>query len=110
MTNTNKGLRRLLAGTGAFALALAGTFATSQLASAAPGPDQPGNPGAGSIIIHKREGAQGDAGNGTPIAEPPGDPLGGVVFTRWQLGFVDAWHLGGGIGAWQAAGKDVVTG
>ena len=27
-----------------------------------------------------------------------------------QLGFVDAWHLGGGIGAWQAAGKDVVTG
>ena len=27
-----------------------------------------------------------------------------------QLGFGDAWHLGGGIGAWQAAGEDVVTG
>ena len=26
------------------------------------------------------------------------------------LGFGDAWHLGGGIGAWQAAGEDVVTG
>lgn len=89
MTNTNKGLRRLLAGTGAFALALAGTFATSQLASAAPGPDQPGNPGAGSIIIHKREGAQNTAGDGTAITDPPGTPLGGVTFTRWQLGFLD---------------------
>ena len=27
-----------------------------------------------------------------------------------DLGFTDAWHLGGGIGAWQAAGLEVVTG
>ena len=27
-----------------------------------------------------------------------------------DLGFTNAWHLDGGIGAWQAAGHDVVTG
>lgn len=88
MTNKNTGLRRLLAGTGAFALALAGTFATAQLASADVGPDQPTAPATGSIIIHKREGAQGTAGDGTVLTPAPGEPLGGVTFTRWQLGFV----------------------
>jgi fimbrial isopeptide formation D2 family protein/LPXTG-motif cell wall-anchored protein len=89
MTNKNTGLRRLLAGTGAFALALAGTFATAQLASADVGPDQPTAPATGSIIIHKREGAQGTAGDGTVLTPAPGEPLGGVTFTRWQLGFLD---------------------
>jgi rhodanese-related sulfurtransferase len=39
-----------------------------------------------------------------------GSRSGAAIEAMKQLGFGDAWHLGGGIGAWQAAGEDVVTG
>lgn len=39
-----------------------------------------------------------------------GSRSGAAIEAMKQLGFGDAWHLGGGIRAWQAAGEDVVTG
>ena len=84
MTNTNKGLRRLLAGTGAFALALAGTFATAQLASADPGPDQVAPTKTGSLTIYKYAG--GPLGEDESLDDR--DTLEGVEFTATRVGIV----------------------
>ena len=39
-----------------------------------------------------------------------GSRSGVAVATMTEQGFTDAYHLGGGIGAWQSAGGEVVTG
>ncbi len=84
MRNT---VRRLSAGAGAFALALAGVALTGTVASADPGPDQVDPGTQGSLTIHKRVGvAEGPAGTGEVIANPGGSPLEDVTFTAWRLG------------------------
>lgn len=69
-------------------LALAFSGVASAGTESKPGPDQPGHPENGSLTIHKYEGPQGEAGDGTEWT-PTGNyhtPLGGVEFTLWQLG------------------------
>lgn len=88
MTKKNTGLRRLLAGTGAFALALAGTFATSQIASADVGPDQPKAPTSGTLTINKYSGSP------TETLDPD-NLLDGVEFTVTQVGRLVAPEGGG---------------
>lgn len=86
MTTTRTLLRRLAAGTGAVALALAGIVAGASTASAAPGPGQPGAGTSGSLTVHKHAGSTtGNPNNGTvqTIDRPP---LGGVPFTLTQRG------------------------
>lgn len=84
MRNT---VRRLSAGAGAFALALAGVALTGGAASADAGPDQVDIDTTGSLNIHKRVGvAEGEAGTGELIANPGGTGLADVTFTLWQLG------------------------
>jgi fimbrial isopeptide formation D2 family protein/LPXTG-motif cell wall-anchored protein len=73
-----------LAGTGAFALALAGTFATAQLASADPGPDQVAPTKTGSLTIYKYAG--GPLGEDESLDDR--DTLEGVEFTATRVGIV----------------------
>lgn len=87
-------LRRLAAGAGVLALALAGVFGVSSAASAAQGTDgtAPGNAPAGTtgtLVVHKYAGSpSGDTNNGTEqtIARPP---LGGVEFTVCRVDGID---------------------
>lgn len=80
-------VRRTLAGVGAVALAFGSALTMTTAANAAVGPDQPGKPAGGSLTIHKIDGAQGAAGDGTVITPAPtGTPLNNVNFTIWQLG------------------------
>lgn len=80
-------MRRLAAGTGALALAMAGAVAVGTAASAAPANiDADAD---GSLIIHKRVGDEGAAGDGTVLDPAPGDPLEGAEFTLWRLGLSD---------------------
>lgn len=82
--------RRFAAGVSALALAATGALSLGVAAHADPGPDQPGAEDRGSLTIHKREGDEGAAGDGTQMTTPPGDPLAGVEFTVYQLGREDA--------------------
>lgn len=80
MKTGNSGLRRLVAGSGALALALAGAVALAPTASAAPGPDQPNAPTSGTLTINKYGGVPVDQGGDLT------DPLTGVEFTVTQVG------------------------
>ncbi|MFY9262489.1 MAG: SpaH/EbpB family LPXTG-anchored major pilin [Arcanobacterium sp.] len=83
-----KKVKKAVAGVGAASLLTLGMFAAapSALAQDGPGPDQPGHPTTGTLIINKRVGAEGAAGDGTVIDNPTGEPLAGVTFTYWQVG------------------------
>lgn len=86
MSTQHTPLRRFTAGVGALALSLVGLGAMTTAAHAAPGPDQPDSPKAGSLHIHKYVADQSDTpGNGTE-QEIDGTPLEGVEFTIWRLG------------------------
>ena len=105
MNRKTTSLRRLAAGAGVLALALAGVFGVSSAASAAQGADgtAPGNAPAGTtgtLVVHKYAGSTtGDTNNGTEqtIARPP---LGGVEFTVCQVTGIDLTTSAG----WTAAG------
>lgn len=75
-------LRRIAAGTGAFALALAGFVGAGAAASADVGPDQPSAPDKGTLTINKYEGAPVEEGE----SPDPADLLDGVEFTVTQVG------------------------
>ncbi|MFV0375629.1 SpaH/EbpB family LPXTG-anchored major pilin [Microbacterium sp.] len=91
MTTQRKTLRGIGAAVGALALAAVGVLAAGTAAYALPGPGQQGAPTAGSLIIHKYDGLEGAAGDGSVLnPAPAGDPLAGVTFTIWQLGIDDA--------------------
>lgn len=78
---TKTTLRRLTAGMGALALAVAGVIALAVPASAAVGPDQPDAPKTGTLTINKYSGA--------PTDNPdPANLLDGVEFTVTQVGRV----------------------
>lgn len=81
-------LGRLVAGVGTFALLAATAVAGASPAQAAPGPDQPGHPEKGSLVIHKYVGSEGDKGDGTELKDTSklGKPLKGAEFTIWRLG------------------------
>lgn len=88
MTTQRTPLRRLAAGVGALALVSMTAVAFASTASAA---EPPGDgPDFGSLIIHKRVGAQGDAGNGTVKDPAPGIPLGGITFNVQRVGISNA--------------------
>lgn len=98
--------KRLLAGVGAFALAAAGLTGVG-VANAAPGPGQDKAPDHGSLIVHKRIGQEGAAGNGTVLDPAPGTALADVEFTvqrvgRWTEGTCVAINLATDAG-WAAA-------
>lgn len=81
MTSTKKTFRRVIAGAGVVALAMAGVLVSAGAASAAvgPGPDQPGHPATGSLTINKYK--------GQPTANPSdADRLSGVQFIVTQVG------------------------
>ncbi|MCC9054604.1 SpaH/EbpB family LPXTG-anchored major pilin [Microbacterium sp. F2E] len=81
MTIKSTAVRRVIAGAGAFALAVTGVLASGMAASAVvgPGPDQPGAPESGSLTINKYK--------GQPTANPAVDDLlSGVQFIVTQVG------------------------
>lgn len=80
MKTANTGLRRLVAGTGALALALAGAVALAPTASADVGPDQPNAPTSGTLTINKYGGLPEEQGGDLT------NPLSGVEFTVTQVG------------------------
>lgn len=85
-----KTMRAGIAGLGIVGLALLGAVGGGSAALAEVGPDQPNAPTEGSLVIHKIDGAQGTAGDGSLLSPAPsGTPLADVEFTIWQLG-VDA--------------------
>ena len=88
MATKNTAVRRVIAGAGALALAMAGVLASGAAASALPAPGQDGAPSTGELVVHKRVGTQGEAGNGTLIDPAPGTALPGVTFSSQRLGFL----------------------
>ena len=89
MNTQKKSLGRLASGVGVAALALAGVMGGASMASADVGPDQPGAPESGTLVVHKYAGSTtGDDNNGTEqtINRPP---LAGVTFSVTPVGEVD---------------------
>lgn len=89
MEKKKMSLRRLAGTGGVLALVVAGTLGGAGMASAAVGPDQPGHPATGTIVVHKYAGSttqQPDNGTEQTVNRPT---LNGVTFTATQVGVKD---------------------